>query len=435
MGTAHSEQIVRCVLLSAVSVSACLQLAIAETIETQEAVPPVMSLPASNGTAAQLYDERYAAENYWEAAEAAKRLISDVIAQGGDDLEYADALEKLARAQRMSGELTAAIDNFRSAAERVESAEGMLAARLLTPLKGLAGTLAQNQEYRGAVVNYQRAAHISRVNEGPMNLAQCEILAELVNLHVDQSLFEEAIDFQAYQLTIYRRSLEETDPRVLAAWQRSGELLSLSGDHLNAREHYVFAMDNIRVADGPDSLAQLPFLYDLSKSYLHHANADIFTRIEMARAELERAVLITERNTDATPRQRFEAYLRMGDFMQRFGQWKSALINYRLAWHQTGEDEELRRATFDEPELLNPPPLPNNVSIAGHPDATPPITVLYDIDHRGQIDNIRVQDDPPSGTAAKKALKLARKFVFRPRFVAGDPVATPDVVRGISVPR
>lgn len=424
----------QCVLLAGLSVCVSLQSAGAEPSTPQyDTERPVLSPIAPSVDPARLYDERYTSENYREAVEAAKQLINEVIARGGDDSAYADALEKLARAQRMSGEISAAIQNFRSAIERIESTNDMLAADLVAPLTGLARSLADNLEYNEAVAEYQRAAHISRVNEGPMNLAQCEILAELVDLHVDQSLFDEAVDFQTYQLTIYRRSLDETDPRVLDAWRRNGELLSLSGEHVRAQEHYVYAMDNIRVADGPDSLAQLPFLYDLSDSYLNHANADRFTRIEMARAQLERAISLTESNTNSTPRLRSDAYLRMGDFMQRFGESRSALHHYRRAWKQMFGDDALRQATFGQPSILNPPPSPRATGIPGQSETVTTITVTYDVDHRGHVDNIRIQDDSLNDAAEKKALMLTRKLVFRPRFDAGEPVTTHDLVRDIDV--
>ena len=247
-----------------------------------------------------------------------------------------------------------------------------------------------------------------------------------------QSSFDKAVDVSAYQLAIYRRALEETDPRVLAAWRRSGEMFSLAGRHHDAQEHYEYAMDNIRVTDGPDSLAQLPFLYELSRSFLHHAAADRFTRIEMARAQLERAVLITERNPTATPRQKFDAYLRMGDFMQRYGQWESAVNHYRHAWHQVHDDAEIRATTFDTPTLLTPQSALQDDVPDGDSGAIT-VKVFYDVDKRGRVDNERVEDDPGVDGAADKALMRMRRLIFRPRFDAGQPVTTSDLVREITI--
>jgi tetratricopeptide (TPR) repeat protein len=405
----------RSVLLIGAAICVSMQLASAQSVDH-----------------AQLYAERYAAGNYSEAVESAKLLVTEVIAQGDDSIAYADALERLADAQRMLGDLPAAVQNYRSALGRIESGADMLTYRLVTPLVGLARTFEQGQEYGAAVAEYQRAAHITRVNEGPMNLPQCEILSALVNIYAHQERFDEARDVQEFLLYVYRRSLAETDPRVIEAWRRNGELLSLSGKHQQAQELYTFAADIIRVADGQNSLAQIDLLNDLSNSYLEYASADRFTRVEMARAQLDRIVTITESNPDASILQRTNAYLRMGDLMQLFGDWNSALNFYRSAWQQLHEDDTLRQDTFGMPVLLNPPP-----SISLPDDVAEPvpvaITVAYDIDQRGHVDNPRVPDESSHEAAAKKALLLTRKLIFRPRFESGDPVDTLDLVREIPI--
>jgi len=406
----------RSVFLIVVSVCAALPSASAETVDH-----------------AQLYTERFASGNYSEAAESAKQLIAELLTQDSDEIAYADALEKLAKAQQLTGELPAAIENYRSAIVYIESAADMLTYRLVAPLVGLADALKQNLEYAQALKTYERAAHISRVNEGPMNLQQSEIITELVDLYADQEMFDEAVGLQAYQLRIYRRALDETNPRVIEAWRRNGELLGSSGLHKQAQQLYVFAADIIRVADGDDSLAQVPLLQDLSESYLNHAKADQFTRIEMARAELEHIVSITESNAGATKQQRADAYLGMGDLMQRFGEWNSALYNYRLAWNQVGENDLMKREAFGEPLILNPPQNVSATDLQQVESGIVEVQVAYDVNHRGHVENVKVQNDAPTEIAAKRALTLTRKLIFRPRFEAGDPVDTPDLIRDIQV--
>jgi tetratricopeptide (TPR) repeat protein len=406
----------RSVLLTGVAICASLQLAGAESVGQ-----------------AQLYAERYAAGNYSEAAESAKLLVSEILASGADDLVYADALQKLADAQKMMGDLDAAIENYRSAVGRIESAADMLSRGLIEPLAGLADALAQKQQYAPALKTYERAAHISHVNEGPMNLQQSEILTALIDLYAEQEMFKEAVGMQAYQLRIYRRAMAETDPRVIGAWRRNGELLGLSGEHQQAQELYTFAADIIRVADGQNSLAQIDLLNDLSESYLNFGQAGLFTRIEMARAELERVVLITESNADASLQQRVDAYVRMGDFMQRYGEWKSALRNYRLAWMQMTDDELMISKTFAEPVILNPPEEVMADYLQQYAALVVDISVAFDVNRRGEAENVIVQGDPSTDIAAKRALALTRKLVFRPKFEAGEPVHTADMIRNIPV--
>jgi hypothetical protein len=118
--------------------------------------------------------------------------------------------------------------------------------------------------------------------------------------------------------------------------------------------------------------------------------------------------------------------------MQLFGDWHAALNYYRSAWQQLRDDDALRQDTFGAPVLLNPPPsisLPDD-AVAPAPAA---ITVAYDVDLRGHVDNARVPEDSPHESAATRALALTRKLTFRPRFEFGNPVSTPDLLREIPI--
>lgn len=169
----------RSILLTGMAVCASLQLASADSPDS-----------------AQLYDERYAAGNYSEAAESAKLLVRDAIARDGSYIEHANALEKLANAQLMLGELSAAIDNYQSAIQLIEAGEDMLTSRLVTPLIGLAGSQEKAYAFDDAVAAYERAAHITRVNDGLSNLPQAEILSALIDIYVSHKRFSDARDVQ-----------------------------------------------------------------------------------------------------------------------------------------------------------------------------------------------------------------------------------------------
>ena len=381
-----------------------------------------------------IYAQQYAAGNFSEAADAAKAILAGIASDGSDDLSYADALEMLANAQHMAGDTVSAVQNFRGAVERIESAEDRLAARLVSPLAGLARSLRESGAILEAIDEYERAAHITRVNEGPLNVSQCELLADLIDIYAEQARYDKAIGLQNYRLEIFRRAFAETDPQVVNAWRRSGELLSLSGNHHDAQELYTYAMDIIRVADGSDSLAQLELLSDLSESYLQNAQADRFTRIELARSQLDRAVSIAESNERSTPEQRFDAHLRMGDFMQRFGEWNSALVSYRKAWHSLNGDPSQRNnldAAFARPVSLLGRFRETGPSQTGG-DATT-VRVVYDVDRRGRADNVRIPEESVDADLARKAKSKVQKMIFRPTFRNGHPVAAPDVADTIEV--
>ena len=403
--------------------------------------PPIDSISAGLPTAAsaasdleQIYAQQFAAGNFGEAGDTAKRMLNELIVTEGDHLDVAAALEKLARAQHEAGDPTSAAQNYMGAIERIETAEDRLALRLVAPLVGLAASFRESGAMAPAVKYYERAAHVSRVNQGPMNVAQCDILSELVEIYAEQARYDRALDIQSYQLEIFRRSYSDADPVVVDAWRRSGELLSLSGDHHNAQELYRHAMDLMRVADGGDSLAQLPLLEDLSDSVLNYSVADDFTRIEMARAELERAVSITKSNETATPAQRADAQLRLGDFYQRFGEWHSALVSYREAWKVLAADPsggELLQAAFDQP-LPVKGDVAENAAGMTDPAATA-VTIRFDVSHRGRVEDAEILSDDVDDSLARTALSQTRKRLFRPRFENGEPVASSGLLEEVLV--
>jgi tetratricopeptide (TPR) repeat protein len=401
-------------------------------IDSTSAGPPTAASAAPDLD--QVYAQQFAAGNFGEAGDTAKRMLNELIVTEGDHLDFAAALEKLARAQHEAGDPTSAAQNYLGAVERIETAEDRLAPRLVAPLVGLAASLRESGAMAPAVKYYERAAHVSRVNQGPMNVAQCDILSELVEIYAEQARYDRALDIQSYQLEIFRRSYSDADPVVVDAWRRSGELLSLSGDHQNAQELYRHAMDLMRVADGSDSLAQLPLLEDLSESVLHYSIADDFTRIEMARAELERAVSITKSNETATPAQRADAQLRLGDFYQRFGEWHSALVSYREAWKVMAADPsggELLKAAFDRPVPVKGGDT-EKAGLATDPAASI-LTVRFDVSHRGRVDDVEILSDEVDDSMARKALAQTRKRLYRPRFEHGEPVATRGLLEEVLV--
>lgn len=263
-----------------------------------------------------------------------------------------------------------------------------------------------------------------------MNVAQSEILSELVDIYSEQSRYDRAISLQGYLVNIYRRAYSDAHPVVVAAWRRNGELLGLSGEHREAQELYRHAMDLIRVADGSDSLAQLSLLQDLSASVLRHTVADDFTRVEMARAELERAVSITRSNGAATPVQRADAHLQLGDFYQRFGEWGSALVNFRDAWNVLAADpaeHDLLKTYFDQPVLVRGGKMGTAPDIDSD-SAVTALTVRYDVNRRGRVENAAVVSDNADDSLARRALDRTRNLVYRPRFENGEPVATRNLI-------
>jgi len=379
-----------------------------------------------------LFRRQYSEGDFLEAAETAKSLIAKLIASDGNPLSRAAALRLLASAQLAGGEAEAAAQNYADAIAMIVDLGDRLSPTLPELLQGLARSQRALGEYRQANETYQQAIHVHRVNYGLHDLQQAGLVGELVDLLVEAGEFDDAYGMQTYKLQVLRNNLDETDPRVITAWDRRGQLLSHRGKHVDAQENYVFAADIVRDVDGPESIAQVQLLRSLSASYLDYAKGDVFTRIEMARGELEKIILILERNPAARPEEKGQAHIDMGNFMLRFGDWNTALRHYRRAWEHLEEDAgslALRSQYFDGPEAVNlhTEEIPDAISYEEVP-------LIITIDGRGQVTDVALAEDAVSTDAARRAKSAGRKLRFRPTFREGVPIESESLRQIVTVP-
>lgn len=401
------------------------------SIAQGQVVVPGRNTPDENELIAT-FNRQFSEGDFFEAAETAKHLVRMLIRSGGNPLLRADALSLLASAQLASGDALAAQQNFEDAIAQMVSLGDRLTPGLVKPLQGLARSQHALGDYQEADRTYRRAVHVHRVNYGLHDLQQASLVGELIDLLVEAGDFDAADGVQTYQLEVLRNNLDETDPRVINAWERRGQILSNRGRHVDAQENYVFAADVMRNVDGPNSLAQVPLLRSLSDSYLDHANADLFTRIEMARVELEKIILILERNPSASSADRGQAHLDMGNFMLRFGDWNAALRHYRKAWEYLDADAEsiaLRSQYFDGPEVVNLR-AGETVNAAAHEQ----IPLLITIDGRGEVTDVALAEEVISADLAGRAKSIGRKLRYRPTFREGMPLETESIRQVVSVP-
>ena len=85
-----------------------------------------------------------------------------------------------------------------------------LSPALINPLRGLAATQASVGRPDLSRLTYQRAVHVSHVNEGPHNKDQVDILESMAELHISQGDFDEASDVQQHIYSIQSRKIDRT---------------------------------------------------------------------------------------------------------------------------------------------------------------------------------------------------------------------------------
>ena len=118
----------------------------------------------------ELYREALGNKDYLEADTLAKRVVElSIRVNGLDSHDSAKAITNLGIAQHNNRDYESALRNFMASIDIVERIDDNLSPALINPLQGLAATHAAIGRPDLARLAYQRAVHVSHVNEGPHN--------------------------------------------------------------------------------------------------------------------------------------------------------------------------------------------------------------------------------------------------------------------------
>ena len=389
-----------------------------------------------------LYKEALENDAFAEADTYAKRVVElSIEIFGIDSLDSARALTNLGIAQHRNEEYEAAQLNYSAAIDIIERTEDRLNANLVNPLKGLGAAQLAAGRPDEAIESFDRAVHVSHVNEGPHNLMQVEILQSLSEtyLSVGEPAMAEKIQDHVFQLQARDVDLRSVDilPALenQALWQHRLQLFE--------KERYTWrkVIDVIEDHYGKDDLRLIPPLTRLGRSHLFVGTTDMSfhqpTSITSGEIYLKRALRIAENNPDSTWRTREEAMLALGDFYIMSGKPNRARGIYEDAWQLLSVDEERLSNRRDHLESLivlqsiNPP---KYVGIDGEVRSQLPgenfeegkIVYDYAVNTRGFTANIALAEaTPPGFTAMEQAvLRNLRAMIHRPRLDDGTPVTT-----------
>ncbi len=336
-----------------------------------------------------------------------------------DSAGSVDAEPLLERAELRArlDELDAAEADFLEAIELITAADGEFAAALIRAYHGLAQVLAARGDYPEAVTVLGEARHVSHRNSGLFNLEQIELLDMLSEIYEQAGDTREAQRQQVEGLTIAQRHFGADDAGVVPYHFKLARYYELARMRGLAREQYHAALDIVR--DDPDSTPddELVPLTELVR-------IDTLTgATSRARRELEERLQSTLAAPAAT---RAEAYAVLGDTELADGDREQARDYYAQAY-AAFSDPVAADTYFSAPRLINFVPPPSPVDWGRRRNAAyawGSITASFGITADGKTERIRIVfADPPGLMETGYARRLA-EAVFRPRLVAGLPLAT-----------
>ena len=367
---------------------------------------------------------------------SAKRIVQMVMKiHGPESLEASKALNNLALVQYRNGQYGAAIQNFEAAVEIIETVEDRLNHRLVNPLKGLGAAQLGSGRPDLAQKTFNRATHITHVNEGPHNIEQVEILESLAQSAMLLDDVKGARKFMNRIHVLNARHFEGNELSLLPSLIRRASWQHAAHYYHDERATYRRMIRIIEAKRGKDD-AQLIFpLSRLGESYYYvdltnttpHAQQGLHANGEMY---LKRAQKIA----DATPgidwRVLADTKLALADFYIHTDSQSHAKKFYTEAWNLLSTDEErlaYRAEQLEQPLVLRETPLPQYLEKDLEDDTesgkflTGTVRVSYTLTARGRVRNIRSQITPPQFKNMQRMVhrEIAQRG-YRPQMADGQ---------------
>lgn len=365
-----------------------------------------------------------------EADASAKRIVEMVIRlYGPQSLEASKALNNLALVQSRNEQYDAAIQNFESAVEIIETVEDRLNENLVNPLTGMGNAQLKNGRPDLATETFGRARHITHVNEGPHNIQQVEILEALAQatlLTGDTKGARQLLD-RMHALNVRHFAGDELAliPSLMrrASWQHAAHYYN---DERATYRRIVRIIENNFSKDDPQLILPLSKL-GASFYFIDISQSDAQQRGMASTGEIyfKRALRIAEKTPDIDWQEFARVKLALADHYIYIQSQNRARGLYTDVWEFLSTDEErlaMRLEVLERPIPLVEDAIPNYAFKGGDKETaneallTGTIRVDYTVSSRGRVRNLRTEAKPPEFTDMQRMVhREIRRRVFRPQ--------------------
>lgn len=370
-----------------------------------------------------------------EADTSAKRIVEMVIRlHGPESLETSKALNNLALVQSRNGQYDAAIQNFESAVAIIETVEDRLNEKLVNPLTGIGSAHLKNGRPDLATEAFNRARHITHVNEGPHNIQQIEILEALAQatlLAGDAKGARELLD-RMYALNVRHFAGDEMAliPALMrrANWQHAARYFN---DERATYRRIIRIMENQLGKNDPQLILPLSKLGE-SFYFVDLSQSDAQQRSMVSTGEIyfKRAVRIAEATPDIDWREFARVKVALADHYIYNQSLNRAKNLYKEVWAFLSTDDEklaMRKELLEQPAVLVYDSIPEyafrdgDASTANENLLTGTIRVDYTVSSRGRVRNLRTEAIPAEFTDMQRMVhREIRRRVFRPQMVDAE---------------
>jgi tetratricopeptide (TPR) repeat protein len=345
----------------------------------------------------------------------AATLSSPTYTDRGDDVQAALDLGAL---QIDLNEFETAETAYLRGIELLIEEEGELSPQLIDPYRQLANIYLQLGQHVEALTVLEHAQHINQRNYGLFNTEQTLIIDEMSQAYQAAGDTRSAQELQEESLNIARRRFGKESLEVVPFHYRLAEYYELSRMRAKAREHYQDVIDILENHLDKHASEQLKPLRELVRiDILSGENTS-------ARRRLEETLELGSSNSAY---ERALSLAVLGDYALATGRAETSIARYREAYATlAAEDAAAATVLFAKPALIDfiPPasPVDRTPGISIYSWGT--ITAEFEISAGGLARGVEIVAATPPGLVDARYRRRLMESYFRPRLVAGEPVAT-----------
>jgi tetratricopeptide (TPR) repeat protein len=380
-------------------------------------------------------------QNFDEADISAKRVIQMAIQlYGPQSQETAKALNNLGVIQNNNRQYDAAMQNFSTAVEILETIEDRLNEQLVNPLKGLGAAQLGSGRPDLASKTYTRATHITHVNEGPHNIEQVEILESLAEAFVRLGDLDSARNVLDRMHILNVKHFSDDALGLLPSLMRRASWQHRAGYYNDERATYRRALRVIEDGAGKTDPRLVDPLIKLGQSFYYYEPLPDNMQRPLSSAAtgevyFKRANRIAVRNPNFPWLERAAAALALADYYVVKEQYSRANKIYTDIWEELSGDDsrlEMRKELLEQPHPIWEEALPAYTnSAAGMAQKVPgeiqigSVTVAFQVTQKGRVRIENTVSDPPEFTDMQRmAQREVKGRVYRPKIADGESVSS-----------
>ena len=349
---------------------------------------------------------------------------------------------------------------------------------LVPALRNLGAAYFADGDYPDAIATFGRAIHLLRVNEGLHTHGQTGMVEQIIEAHIATGDYIAADDQHDYLYRIRKANLSPSDPEMVASvehiadWHRAAYLGQLDRYRyprlVKLFDVYGEMADAVEEEQGGKTRAMLPYLEGkLRTEYMlsvYPGEKEEGLQIEAGQRDdialpdltkmrfkaLEKSNYrnglrsiysmqeVLENAPDATPRERADVQVKLGDWYQWHRRFAQAIRAYEEAWEMMAEEaggESWRQANFSAPLELPPQVVfqPGRMPLRLYHQAE--VRARFRVTRHGQAQEIEIlspgsEENQPAVT---RGFKYLRDMRFRPLLENGAVVASGGMERTYNI--